>query len=66
MLNEQTLQLCCLKQNTFKTKHTQFQTNLNICGKLNYKLTKKITKDAKTTSGKILLKKDGLKTLLKE
>ena len=45
----------------------QFKRKLNTCGKLDQKLTKKLTINMlKKTSLKTLLKKDGVKILLNE
>ena len=45
----------------------QFKRKLNTCGKLDQKLTKKLTINMlKQTSLKTLLKKDGVKILLNE
>ena len=59
--------MCCLKNNASKTKHTQFQTKLKICGKLDPKLTKIIAKNmSQKLVWRLYYKKEGVKTFLNE
>ena len=67
MIKKLTKNWLTIDENASKTKQTQFQTKLKICGKLDLKLTKILAKNmSQKLVWRLYYKKEGVKIFLKE